>query len=424
MGTLSCRPRRALTRIELLFLMGLGFFFFALLMPCCQQAHRPARRSQCQNNLKQFGLALHNYNDLHGSLPSGFASVVLGGTSSDNWGSLSPMNRVGWQVRILPFMEQSVIYDELNWSLPDVSQRVYNDSGHGVPGGAMHRVLSDGLPARQHNFPAAKCPMDPFPSFNPSPLWVAGVGNLSNFATSSYEGSMGAQQLQSLGGCRLGRMGSETAPYQPSSTDYNQYAQGGRSFPRIDPTQAGVPFTNALNGILPSTEPSTAPTAQPLINQLSGVFSANGYAVRFAEVTDGLSNTILVGENLPECNGSFQAGWWPMIANRPTNVGGGNITYAGGTPGASTIIPINTFVTCPGIQTRQKTTPPFGGTSPTGCENNINGAAAFGFKSRHPGVCQFVFGDGSVRSLSESMDHGTYQLLGAKSDNVPIPAYE
>jgi prepilin-type processing-associated H-X9-DG protein len=43
---------------------------------------------------------------------------------------------------------------------------------------------------------------------------------------------------------------------------------------------------------------------------------------------------------------------------------------------------------------------------------------------RHPGVCQFVFGDGSVRSLSESMDHGVYQLLGAKSDGVTVPAYE
>ena len=52
------------------------------------------------------------------------------------------------------------------------------------------------------------------------------------------------------------------------------------------------------------------------------------------------------------------------------------------------------------------------------------GSASFGFKSRHPGVCQFVFGDGSVRSLSESMNHGTYQLLGAKSDGVTIPAYE
>jgi prepilin-type processing-associated H-X9-DG protein len=155
------------------------------------------------------------------------------------------------------------------------------------------------------------------------------------------------------------------------------------------------------------------------------VWSANEYAARFQEVTDGLSNTIFVGENLPECNGALSAGWWPMAANRPTNVTPGTtVTYTGGTPGISTIIPINTFVTCPRIQSRQKTTAPFGGTTPTGCENNINGTAAFGFKSRHPGVCQFVFGDGSVRSLSESMDHGTYNLLGAKGDGVTIPAYE
>jgi prepilin-type processing-associated H-X9-DG protein len=102
---------------------------------------------------------------------------------------------------------------------------------------------------------------------------------------------------------------------------------------------------------------------------------------------------------------------------------GTSVTYTGGTPMVSTVVPINTFVTCPRIQTRQKTTAPFGGTGST-CANNINGTAAFGFKSRHPGVCQFVFGDGSVRSLSESINHGTYQLLGAKGDGVTIPAYE
>jgi prepilin-type processing-associated H-X9-DG protein len=397
----------------------------ALLMPFTCSTRDGGRRSWCQNNLKQYGLALHNYNDIHGSLPSSFASVLTGGTSSDTWGSLPPMNRVGWQVQILPFMEQSVIYDQLDWSMTNTSLRAYNDSGNGVTGTASNTVLTDGFPARQHNFPAARCATDPFPSINPGPLQIIGdVASLSHFATSSYEASMGAQLLQSRGGCNLGSMGSATDPYQQHSTDYNQYAQGGRSFPRTDPTQPGVPFTNALNGILASTEPSTAPTAQPIISQLSGAFSANGYGVRFDEVTDGLSNTIFVGENLPECNGSFQAGWWPMIANRPTSVGGGNIAYTGGTPGASTIIPINTFVTCPRIETRQRKTPPFGGTSPTGCENNINAAAAFGFKSRHPGVCQFSFGDGSVRVLSETIDHGVYQLLGAKADNVPIPAYE
>jgi prepilin-type processing-associated H-X9-DG protein len=312
---------------------------------------------------------------------------------------------------------------------------VYNNSGNGTTGKATNTVLNDGLPARQHNFPAAKCPTDPFPSINPNGLGTAatlGGANLTNWATSSYEGSMGAQALQTQGGCQLGVPGLARTTPRRDSTNYAEYAEGARSFPRVDNNQPGVPFTNAQNGILPATNPNTAPTAQPLIDQLSGVMSANGYGARFQEVTDGLSNTIFVGEVLPECTGVLQAGWWPLAANRPTNVApGSNATYnatgqTGGIgPMPSTIIPLNTFVTCPRIQSRQKTTAPWeNASSSLGCANNINGSAAFGFKSRHPGVCQFVFGDGSVRSLSESMNHGTYQLLGAKADGVTIPAYE
>jgi prepilin-type N-terminal cleavage/methylation domain-containing protein len=422
-------PRRAFTLVELLVVIAIIGVLIALLLPAIQAAREVARRIQCGNNLKQYALALHNYNDVHGRLPSGYASLVTGGANNTNWGSMAPMNRVGWQVRILPFMEQSVIYDQLNWSLPSTSHRVYNNSGNGVSGTATNTVLNDGLPARQHNFSAAKCASDPFPSINPSPLGDAanlGAAGLANFAVSNYEASMGAQLLQTQA-CQLGTPGlARTVPWQ-ASTNYAQYAEGGRSFPRIDVNQPGVTFTNAVNGILPSTSPNTSPTAQPLTGQLSGVFSANGYGARFQEVTDGLSNTIFVGETLPECNGALQAGWWPMAANRPTNVPPSPpATYTGNiAPGISTIIPLNTFVTCPRIQTRQKTTPPFeNAQSSMGCANNINGSAAFGFRSRHPGVCQFVFGDGAVRVLSESMDHGTYQLLGAKSDGVTIPVYE
>ncbi|MBI3464049.1 MAG: DUF1559 domain-containing protein, partial [Planctomycetes bacterium] len=320
--------RTGFTLVELLVVIAIIGILIALLLPAVQAAREAARRSSCQNNLKQYGLSLHNYNDVNGRLPSGYSSLVTGGANATNWGSQAPPNRVGWQVRILPFMEQSVIYDQLNWSINNVNQRVYTNSGNGTTGKNVNTVLNDNLPARQHNFPAAKCPTDPFPSLNPNPIGVAthvGIANQVNFATTSYEGSMGAQLLQSLGGCNLGGMGLATQPFQANATNYAQYAEGGRSFPRVDQALPGVRFTNAQNGLIPSTTPATAPTAQPLIDQISGVFSANGYGARFQEVTDGLSNTIFVGESLPECNGSLQAGWWPMTANRPTNVGGGNL---------------------------------------------------------------------------------------------------
>jgi prepilin-type N-terminal cleavage/methylation domain-containing protein/prepilin-type processing-associated H-X9-DG protein len=424
--------RTGFTLVELLVVIAIIGILIALLLPAVQAAREAARRSSCQNNLKQYGLALHNYNDVNGRLPWGFASRARAtNENATNWGSMSPPNRVGWTVKILPFLEQSVVYDQLNWSIPDqANRRLWNNSGNGVTGTATNTLLNDGLPARQHNFSAAKCPSDPFPSINPRPVPTThclGPDNLSNWATSSYEGSMGAQQVQSNGGCNLGLPGSATQSFQQNSTNYNQYAEGGRSFPRVDATQPGVPFQNALNGVLQAgttAAENNSLTAQPRIQMVSGVFSADGYGARFQEVTDGLSNTIFVGEVLPECSGAFQVGWWPLGGIRLSTDGGGTPpvpVYTLGSPLPSTIIPINTFVTCPRIQTRQKSTPPFGGTQ---CVDNIYGSASFGFKSRHPGVCQFVFGDGSVRSLSESMDHGTYNLLGAKGDGVTIPAYE
>ncbi|MBI3465853.1 MAG: DUF1559 domain-containing protein, partial [Planctomycetes bacterium] len=187
------KPRSGFTLVELLVVIAIIGILIALLLPAVQAAREAARRSSCQNNLKQYGLALHNYNDVNGRLPSGYASLITGGANATNWGSQAPPNRVGWQVRILPFMEQSVIYDQLNWSINNVNQRVYTNSGNGTAGTAINTVLNDGLAARQHNFPAAKCPTDPFPSLNPNPAGVAthmGVANQPNLATSSYEGSM------------------------------------------------------------------------------------------------------------------------------------------------------------------------------------------------------------------------------------------
>jgi hypothetical protein len=78
---------------------------------------------------------------------------------------------------------------------------MWNNSGNGVNGNQVNTVLNDGLPARQHNFPAAKCPTDPFPSTNPRQMPTThclGPDNLANWATASYEASMGAQQMQAI----------------------------------------------------------------------------------------------------------------------------------------------------------------------------------------------------------------------------------
>jgi prepilin-type N-terminal cleavage/methylation domain-containing protein/prepilin-type processing-associated H-X9-DG protein len=72
------RPRRAFTLIELLVVIAIIAVLIALLLPAVQAAREAARRTQCRNNLKQIGLALHNYHDVHGALPQGRGGAIPG----------------------------------------------------------------------------------------------------------------------------------------------------------------------------------------------------------------------------------------------------------------------------------------------------------------------------------------------------------
>ncbi len=101
--------RLAFTLIELLVVIAIIAILVALLLPAVQQAREAARRSSCKNNLKQLGLALHNYHDINGCLPIGclFRDRGAGGPSLSNQST--------WMARILPQMEQSALYDRMDF---------------------------------------------------------------------------------------------------------------------------------------------------------------------------------------------------------------------------------------------------------------------------------------------------------------------
>lgn len=101
---------RGFTLIELLVVIAIIAILVALLLPAVQQAREAARRTQCRNNLKQLGLALHNYMSSNRVLPPG-ATVDVTATSTGNNGS--------WGVhgRILPFLEQGNLYRNINLSI-------------------------------------------------------------------------------------------------------------------------------------------------------------------------------------------------------------------------------------------------------------------------------------------------------------------
>ena len=93
------------TLIELLVVIAIIAVLIALLLPAVQQAREAARRTQCKNNMKQFGLALHNYHDTLNMFPC-----------TINAGNFSAPNGVGAMVHLLPYIDQAPLFNTINFT--------------------------------------------------------------------------------------------------------------------------------------------------------------------------------------------------------------------------------------------------------------------------------------------------------------------
>ncbi len=127
--------RTGFTLIELLVVIAIIGILVALLLPAVQQAREAARRSQCKNNLKQIGLALHNYHDTHGVFP-----VTISWSRQNNWvGAFSS------KVSMLPFLDRTPEYNRINFSQGPYDPGA-NDLGFGSWGADNANALSIRLP--------------------------------------------------------------------------------------------------------------------------------------------------------------------------------------------------------------------------------------------------------------------------------------
>jgi prepilin-type processing-associated H-X9-DG protein len=276
-----------------------------------------------------------------------------GGTGNppDDWND----DRGSWLIYILPYMEQDNIYKNIAQLVGGDPMQVYNSLGKA-------RDPNFNVPSPYHGMFAAqrtkapksyRCPSDP-----------DNTGFKSNYA-----GSIGSQ-------CAIG----------PCGYDPNQ----GWCHP-----EDGNKGNPALFGYSWSPDHGNAWGAA----DIRGCFNRLGAEIRFASVTDGLSNTILVGEiKCAEHDHVNPDPNWSSWTH-----------FNGGVAHVSTIVPINSpsrnNAWC--VQDAVK-----------GAHNG-NWNISWGFKSYHTNGANFLFGDGSVKFLPQTIDHRLYQLLGCRNDGVP-----
>ncbi|TWT61514.1 DUF1559 domain-containing protein [Rubinisphaera italica] len=161
------------TLIELLVVIAIIAILVALLLPAVQQAREAARRSSCKNNLKQIGLAMHNYHDTHRVFPPGL--VMVDCRPGVNEGNHRHTGRhPSWGFYLLPFLEEAAIYD-----IQDFRMSGSCPSG-GAPGGLGILDAPSNANATNNTLDSFSCPSDTKPS--------RGKGG---FGTSSYAANRG-----------------------------------------------------------------------------------------------------------------------------------------------------------------------------------------------------------------------------------------
>jgi len=284
--------RRGFTLIELLVVIAIIAVLIALLLPAVQQAREAARRSQCKNNMKQIGLAIHNYHETVNTLPLNATYGTYAGVARD-------MHRSAY-VGLLPYMDQAPMYNLMDQTID--------------------QALAPNVQYNTQNMPNLVCPSNP-----DSGIVAVVADNCGNGVPSDYSFNVGDN------------VNSTT----------NTGAPGPNNWGNIGVGAAG-----------------------------RGPFTRYSWSARFAQITDGLSNTIALGETV----GAYciwQNGW-------------ANQTFA-------------TTAFAPNYQRLFFKT-------------NTANPDCIGYRSFHTGGIHVVLMDGSVRFISDNISGSIYNALQSRAN--------
>jgi prepilin-type N-terminal cleavage/methylation domain-containing protein/prepilin-type processing-associated H-X9-DG protein len=344
---------KGFTLIELLVVIAIIAVLIGLLLPAVQKVREAASRLKCQSQLKQLALAIHNYYDTNASFPpGGFLNPDWGGDPSQKWTGQGgwQYDKGSWLFYTLPYMEQANLYQRI---------AAFDLATPGVD--TMTRATSAGvLPAQ---LPYQRCPSDGW-----RPGW----------RTSSYVANQGIFEE--------GQKCSVVSPYENyCSATFN--AQQG-----IGPIGCGSNKGFFYRGETPKS--------------WSG-------AKTFASITDGASNTIMLGETLIEKGEPHLLGGSDTSNPQSGNQIRGWASFDIGQAHMGVLVPINYPV-------ESYDRYPDDNCKPDGLHNVWNWQISNGYKSNHSGGANFAFGDGSVRFISQSIDHPTYIKLGLRADGQPV----